>query len=70
MFGTLLPAAQDWKHFTCHATLRSSVIFLRHKGLSQKHTFVQMELTTQVYAGPKYHAHDPNLHNKSPTAYV
>ena len=52
VFGTLLPASQDWKHFTCHATLRSSVMFIRHKGLSETHIFVQMELTTQVYAGP------------------
>ena len=25
VFGSLVPAAQDWKLFTCHATARSSV---------------------------------------------
>ena len=70
MFGALLPAAQDWKQFGCHATQRSPVMLLRHKILSQTTIFVQMDLTVQVYAGQKWHAHDPNLHNKSPTAHV
>ena len=70
MYGTLLPAAQDWKQFTYQATPRNSIILLCHKILSQTHIFVQMELTAQVYAGPKFHAHDPNLHHKSPAAHA
>ena len=45
-------------------------MLLRHQILSQTHIFVQMELTAQVYAGPKSHAHDPNLHHKWPTVHV
>ena len=39
-------------------------MLLRHQILSQPHIFVQMELTAQVYAGPKSHAHDRNLHHR------
>ena len=45
-------------------------MLLRHKILSQTTIFVQMDLTVQVSAGQNCHAHDPNLHNKSPTAHV
>ena len=40
--SALLPTAQDWKQFTCHATPQSSVMFMRHKILSQTHIFVQI----------------------------